>query len=1053
MKKATLFTRLLCLALVAFMTFGLCACPAGEPTGTSGTSSSTTGSGNQNPNPGDVTDVIYGNGPELKGAGASLAEDAYALNVGTPDTANAVEMTASEFVVLFRRTGPEAGKTYRITDGQPVVFSGSSRSYDGMGAYLIAPAGVMFDGATDATLTSLTVIGPIIAKNCKNVTLLNAGAINEGNIALTVEPTAVGFSAVGCHLAGSTAVFTTADSTTVMNSVLRHTALGVRDEASVGTTVVNCVISGEGDGIRSSSAEAYIRDNTLDLTTDAVGISVSGTTVNVLVALNEIKGAQSSVVLEGALNASVILNRAVTLYASNCTAVYLCDNALGGRLRVQGNDYILADGNTFAEDGLDHTTLQADNTNTNGDSLMDVDARLEVGADEDLLPHNFKDLFLTMERKTSVKVGSYIDGSMEAGDYLINTKAENGYVILAPGAYAVTHDVGINASHNGTTFYGYGALLERAKSSDQNLGRHFAINGATKVTLKGITVGYERQSCGQVYVLEKLSDNRVLVVTGAGMDNEFGNTDTSLYNITGMGAQRMGTFYAYCDTFFNSISKRNDGFMEMSLDSSVYQMLAVGDILTCRSEQGHVTFTIDNSRDVYFRDVTNYGCSGSYAFVEGNNRTATTYYRVANITKNGPIISEEEYNRYKALEEEYGVSLEVSIDEEGRYRGSLPHIGSIDATHTAGCAQGSVAISCIFENMCDDATNQRHNHARVDEIIDNGDGTTTIVYKGNYPKLQYDNGDGGAGIVCRPFIKGDRVYIYTGVGQLVCDTTALSATTEYKIRNEQGQTVTKTRVNEARLARRKALGLPNTDPCRMTFYCVTVATDAINPDAYAGIDLTRDDHYDDARVLIDNMSMASTGFFFDNCRMQNIRSRGLLIKASGGSIQNCTFRNIGMSCAAILYEIYWGESGVSENVTVTRNLIDHTGYFKNQDRYAPIAIEGLGSRVDEDFLLYKNIQITHNVIRNRTTDFAIYVNSARDVLIKNNDFGDRVGGEDPENPTLAIHLNGAMNIEISGNKYSSLDLPVEEKIKAQHVKNIFGSDVEYEGQHLIPDQE
>ena len=1051
MKQTAFATRFLCLLLVAIMTFGLCACPAGEPTDgtTASTTTSNTPSGDK---PGDVVDPIYANGNNLAGAGAELAEDSYAMNPGTADTANAIELTASEFMVLFRRTGPEAGKTYRITDGQPVVFSGTSRVYDGEGAYLIAPAGVVFDGASKAGLLNMTVIGPIIVKNSEDVTLENAGAINAGGVALTVEETAVAVSAIGCHLSGSVSVVNTGETTTVMNSVLRHTALGVRDENTVGTVVVNCHISGEGDGIRTSSSDTYIRDNTLDLATEAIGIEVSGTPINVLVALNEIKGAQRSVMLNGVTNASVILNQAVTLHASNCLAIYLCDNSLGGRIRVMNNDYILADGNSFAEDALDHSTLQDGNTNTNGDSLMDVDARLDVGADEDLLPHNYKDLFLTMERKTSVKVGAYIDGTLEAGEYLVNTQAENGYVILAPGAYAVTHDVGIEASHSGTTFYGYGALLERTEASPQNLGRHFAINGASKVTLKGITVGYERQSCGQVYVLKKLTDGRVLVVTGAGMDNEFGNTDTTLYNITGMGAQREGTFYAYCDTSFNSISKRQDGLMEMSLDASVYEMLAVGDILTCRSEQGHVTFTIDNSRDVYFRDVTNYGCSGSYAFVEGNNRTATTYYRVANITKNGPIITEEEYNYYKELEDEYGVSFEISIDEEGRYRGSLPHIGSIDATHTGGCAQGSVAISCIFENMCDDATNQRHNHARVDEIIDNGDGTTTIVYKGNYPKLHYDNGTGGAGITCRPFIEGDRVYIYTGLGQLVCDTVALTNSGEYKIRNEQGQTVTKTRVNESRLARLKQLGISG-DPCRMTFYSVTVATDAINPAAYAGIDLTRDDHQDDAKVLIDNMSMASTGFFFDNCRMQNIRSRGLLIKASGGTIKNCTFRNIGMSCAAILYEIYWGESGVSENVTVTRNLIDHTGYFKNQDRYAPIAIEGLGSRVDEDYLLYKNIEISYNVIRNRTTDYAIYVNSARDVVIKNNDFGDRVGGEDPENPTLAIHLNGAMNIEISDNKYSSLDLSVEEKIIAQHVKNIFGTDVEWEGQHLIPDQE
>ena len=46
-----------------------------------------------------------------------------------------------------------------------------------------------------------------------------------------------------------------------------------------------------------------------------------------------------------------------------------------------------------------------------------------------------------------------------------------------------------------------------------------------------------------------------------------------------------------------------------------------------------------------------------------------------------------------------------------------------------------------------------------------------------------------------------------------------------------------------------------------------------------------------------------------------------------------------------------------------------------------------------------------------------------------------------------------MNIEISDNKYSSLDLSIEEKIIAEHNKNVFGTDVEYDGQKIIPDNE
>jgi hypothetical protein len=211
------------------------------------------------------------------------------------------------------------------------------------------------------------------------------------------------------------------------------------------------------------------------------------------------------------------------------------------------------------------------------------------------------------------------------------------------------------------------------------------------------------------------------------------------------------------------------------------------------------------------------------------------------------------------------------------------------------------------------------------------------------------------------------------------------------------------------------------------------------------------------------MDMASNYFNFDNSKFQNIRSRGLLIKASNGTITNCTFRNIGMSCAAILYEIYWGESGVTEDLLVDRNLFDHTGYFKNQDLYATVSITGLGSEVSEDFLLYKDITISNNKIINRTTDYAVYVNSAKNVKIIGNIFGPFVGNdftnhpEDPETDGMMplIHIFAAMDIEISGNTYPNPDAMKEEYVIAQKNIHVYGTDVTYDGTvdgpSLIPD--
>lgn len=996
----------------------------------------------------EVTDTVYQNGDAIDGAGAAMSADAFPLRQSAPQTENAILLTAHAFEEMYRIGGAEAGRAYQITDDAPVCFT-VSRTYDFAGVTLIAPAGLILSGLVHANLRNLTVLGPVTLRACRDLKISRFALFAPNGTALTATADSSDICLRECRLSGTVSVASAADNLALNECALHAAETCVLDTAARGTTLRGSCLTGAKVGLSTAATGFYIRENSFALATDSVAITIGAGALNGLVALNEITGAQKSISLCGATNVLVILNSAVTVELVGNTSVYVCENALGGRIRAESNRYLIADGNTFLADGLDHATLCADNENVNGDSLTDVDARPAAGADEALLPHVNKDLHLGMERLETVREGAY-DTGLSAKEYIEKLAAAGTRVILAPGLYASQDTIVLGAAHSDTTVYGYGALIERDVTAAMNIGGHISIDGAHAITFKGLTIGYERQSCGQVYVLEKMADNKLLLVTGAGMVNEFGTTNP-MFKIATMGAQHENTFYAYCDTWFMSIEKREDGLMEMTVDPNVYARLAKGDILTCRSFPFSTTVAINSSTDIVFRDFTNYGNSGGYAFVEGNNRTATTYYRLANLTKNGPIIDRATYDRYAALQEEHGVNLEISVDALGRLRGSLPHIGSIDATHVAGCAAGSHATSCIFENMCDDATNQRHSHSRVDEINDNGDGTTTIVFKGNYSWVQWDSGYTGEGTMCRPFIKGDRVYVYTGVGQLVCDTVALAPSAPLRVPDGKGGFVNKTAINEPRAARAKEKG--NTGSCLMNYYCVTVPTDAINPKAYEGFDLKRNDEADAPKVLIDNMSMASNGFCFDNCLVRNVRSRGLLIKASEGAILNCTFRNIGMSCAAILYEIIWGESGVSENLRVERNLMDHTGYFYAVDRYAPIAIEGLGSRVDEDYLLYKNIRIADNVARNRTTKYAVYVNSARDIQILNNDFGSYADGEYGEHLSRAIHLNGAMNVEIAGNTYTDNGLSRTDAIVAEHIKNIFGADVTQNGIPLIADQE
>ena len=1057
---------LLCLSLSLGMVWSLCACggtgetpggetPGGETPGGETPGGETPGGethggetpGGETPGGEDTpalpTPERYGNGAAVKGGGATIAEGAFALTATAYDPANAEETKASTF---FRSATKGPDKIYRVSDDKPVTISGSSgQTYDGKGTVLIAPKGLVIDHCYDFTLVDLIVIGPVTVKGSSAVTLERVEIVSEGT-ALAVDAASSELKMNDCRLTSKTAIELAAPESAILHSYLAFTENGLVDTATAGTTLRNCVLEGSGTGITTTAADAVYRGNTLTMNEADTGIVLAAGVKNGLVALNVIENAQSSITVTGVHNTAVILNSAVSIEANDSRNLYICDNSLGGRLTANNNNYFLADGNETPDDEYDHTTVQSGNQNINGNSLMDVDARPEVGADEALLPHVDKDLFVGMERRETVKDVLY-EGDALIDKYMRNVAAAEDYVILAPGVYKLNTTFNMEKAHSNTTVYGYGAYIEQYAGLN-------GINGfydAENLSFKGVTFGFAQQSCGQVYVLEKLGGNTLRVVTGAGMINDFGNTNVTRFNTTGMGAQRMGTYYAYCDTSFSKIDKDDSTpvpTMKMLCGPAQYNMIAVGDILTCRASNGWTTMTVGpRCKNVSFIDVTLYGNAAGFAFTEGGALSATTYYRVADTTQNGVIIDEATYNAYLALEEQYGVDLEISIDDLGRFRGSPAHIGSIDATHTTRCAEGSQATFCLFENMCDDATNQNATHGRLAEVKDNGDGTTTIIYKGNlseYSYGYYKKPVDPTGF-CSNFKVGDRVYVYTSKGQLVCDTTALTATavlgTETFAWKDHGY----------------GNGFGNG---KVEKRSVTVKTEDVNFDALQGFDLKDNHHRSTNKVLIDNMNMSSNGFRFDNCKFQNIRSRGLLIKASGGVIQNCTFRNIGMSCGAILYEIYWGESGVTEDLLVDRNLFDHTGYFANQDLYATVSITGLGSSVEEDYLLYKNIVISNNVIRNRTTNYAVYVNSAKDVKILNNDFGSFVGNnftnhpedpETPDNPKPAIHINGAMNVEISGNKYSQPDPIIEDYVHAERNKNVYGSDVEMDGMPLIPD--
>lgn len=953
----------------------------------------------------------------------AYADAAIAYATAAGQTGDGIEITAAALADAIRNGTIVTNATYYITDLAPLTFGAidNTTTYDAKGITIHSAAPIRFYHADAFKLTNLHLVShgadtAIILENSAHTTLENITVSGTATVGLSAGQAVDDVFLRNLEISGTieTGILFSGNVGDIylLQSTIEATQLALSDAGATGAYLQGNHFTSAQDGVKLATTGSELRDNSI--TAPGTALTITGAK-DTLAARNTITG---SILCKESDNVVLLKNSASTLTASDNKHLYTVSNTLSGRLTLQSNNYLLADLNQEA------AVTATENQNYNGDDVTAVDARLTYGADENLLPHVDKDQFAFHERKETLRNASGNTTGYTA--YILSTLRTEDEVILAPGAYKQYGGLSLN-NLTDKTIYAFGVMAEQQK----RLNNMISIAGGTKnLSIIGLTIGFARQSCGQVYVLEKLENNTLRVVSGAGMVNEFGNTNAEYYDTTGMGAQRPGTFYAYCDTGFNSITKNEDGTMSIVVTENIYNMIGKGDVLTCRATGGGTTVTLNGTSNVQFRDMVVYGNAGGFAFSEWGNLTATTYYRVTDTTKSGAVITKEEYDRYRALESTYGISTEVYVDEAGNYRGSLPHIGSIDATHTTACKEGSQATSCLFENMCDDGTNQNSSHARLDAWQKNEDGTITLTYKGNlseytygYNKNQPTNPSG----LCYSFSVGDRVYIYTSKGQLVCDEPALSAT-------EVKDTVTFNWSDHGETG--------NETTGQVKRYTVTIQGDTFNQDALEGYDLENNSWRATHKVLVDNMSMASSGFLFDNTMVRNIRSRGLLIKTSRATIKNCSLINIGMGAIAIHYEIYWGESGVTEDLTVQNNLIQNTGYFNNTDIYSPISIYGLNaSRTEDDFLLYQNITITGNHIQDRTTNYAVYVNSVKGVTIAGNTFGPRKGYTNDTDTSPAIHINAAKDVTISGNTYPTKLQSALTRVAIENAVNINGTDM------------
>lgn len=999
----------------------------------------------------DLDSITYENGAEIDGAGNLLDDEAFALVERSYDRSIAVEKSAEEIKAMLADKTMTEGAVYLVKEA---IVLDSNTIYYGNLATVIAEGGIIIKNTQEVLIKELIVEGNVTVENSTDAIIFRLYMVSDG-VAINVSEDSYNISVKSCRInATDTALVMNAD----LSTVYQNYFLADKGIVSMGDDMAaqSNVIIAKTLGISATGAYCTVKNNTVEAASDGVAVKLANVE-NGLVALNDLTGAQMSVVIEDAFNSSVILNRAIRIEGSGSKNLYVVDNKLGGAIELQNNNYLICDGNSFPDDGHPHPVSNKDNRNYNGDNMHDVNARLEVGADEDLLPHTNKDLFISMERRSQVRDIS-LPKSYTFNAYVRNVAKNNSIVIVPPGVYSVNSTLNIQASHSNTTVYAYGVYQEA-----MNYIQSIDITSASNISIKGLTVGYSQQSAGQIQVLDKLKNNQLLVISSAGFTEEFGKLNTKKFGTGGYffhpgeytSWTELGSWGAYeiipnkDGTLINS-----DGTFTIQLTgknaTKYFSIIEKGEIFTCRLEQNASgngrTIGITSSKNVLFKDTVTYGYAEALVItMHGAGTTGVKLERHHNLAHSAYEIEKETYDKYKALEEQYGVDLEVYIDEQGRYRGSDPRIGSLDAAHVGGSEQGLSATSSLFENAADDASNQRGYSSRLHDVIDNGDGTLTLLYKDYLPETYLStNMRNGAtdiqpGYQVYPFVKGDRIFIYASNGKVFCDTTVLSNTVEYQ---------TKVVIYETDYDYN---GQTRHLTWRSTINAVTVRKSDVDMSALEGYDLSICTPDMTNKVIVDNLSRNSVGFTFDNCMVRHNRGR-VVIKTRDAVITNCTFKDMSYAGIVMSVESTWGESSVPCNITVTKSLFDGTSQtfqYENNTKYAAIAVEGLGSSgastaatLSESSIPCHNITITDNVFRNVSNNYYVTVAAAKNVTIANNTFETR-NTESEKRVGKAIYVNSCMNVNISGNTYSKFaNGDVTKVITANNYLGLTGSDVE-----------
>ena len=719
----------------------------------------------------DDEGVILTSGERVdRAAGSNLKADEFPMIAREFDDSTAVDISHENIMTEIENKTLLPG-VYNIRQGESAdtfgtifIDGGQNIIYDFSGYKFIADS-IRLKNCDNITIKNLTLevkgnnYKPIMisADNCTNINIINAEIIDSyesdalavvsfvnedknkpsGNIVIDgmrLVTKANSESPLGLYFSENENKNVTiknsyikgggVNGSWVENNVIENAEIGI-GLYDGGTAIYNTVKKIAGDshaGIYVSGA--YANENG--------EYSLDSRRENILAAFNVIDsvndtGNNTAIYFYGVKNGVILLNEINgSVYVYNSENITVAENTFSSgdvnNLLLENVNYALGTNNK----NLRLSTLYCENLS--GEDFTEFKI-LEKGANEDMLPKLNKELFVNMNRKTSVDYGS--GNTAPVNTYISSKYSSSKYIIVPPGAYSANSIV--LSEYSDYTIYAYGVLCEF-----ENYNFAVQMTDCESITLKGMYIDFAVPPNGQS-VITDISDKTITFKMDEGYNQNL--LDPSKYAVND-GQSSNIQWYKQGEKIVSNVATSkvtevNAGNGEFSIPKSAFEKAKVGDKLGFRGRDVFVTY-FNRCSNMKLEDVTMYG-GGGFGFMERGGDKATVLNRLAIVPGPAPVLPDGS-------------------------RGPARLMSTCDSTHSTNMRNGPKMTNCLFESATDDGTNI---NAEFGSVTDYDNATKTITYT---------NGNNTYSGLCIDFKIGDRVLLYTKGGELMCDATAVSDT-------------------------------------------------------------------------------------------------------------------------------------------------------------------------------------------------------------------------------------------------------------------------------------